>query len=56
VSPAEDRLRWDRDVANSAADVRRLEAFLLDVLEHRLTDPDSTGNNVLDTPSPKCYI
>jgi hypothetical protein len=42
VSPAEDRLRWDRDVANSAADVRRLEAFLLDVLEHRLTDPDST--------------
>lgn len=42
ASPAEDRLRWDRDVANSAADLRRLESFFLDILDHRLTDPDST--------------
>lgn len=42
VSPMEDRLRWDHDVANSAADLRRLEAFFLDILDHRLTDPDST--------------
>jgi hypothetical protein len=42
LSPVEDRLRWDRDVANSAADLRRLEAFFLDMLDHRLTDPDST--------------
>jgi hypothetical protein len=42
VSPAEDRLRWDRDVANVAADLRRLETFFLDILDHRLTDPDST--------------
>lgn len=42
VSPAEDRLRWDRDVANAPADLRRLETFFLDILDHRLTDPDST--------------
>ena len=42
VSPPEDRTRWDRDVANAGADVRRLEAFFLDLLDRRLTDPDST--------------
>ena len=43
ASPAEDRARWDRDVANAAADLGRVEAFLLDVLEGRVTDPDSIG-------------
>ena len=42
-SPAEDRVRWDRDVANAAADLQRVEAFLLDVLDRRVTDPDSIG-------------
>jgi hypothetical protein len=42
-SPAEDRARWDRDVANAPADLRRVEAFLLDVLDRRVTDPDSIG-------------
>ena len=41
TSPAEDRARWDRDVANAPADLRRVEAFLLDVLDRRVTDPDS---------------
>jgi hypothetical protein len=42
ASPAEDRVRWDRDVRNAGEDLRRVEQFLLDVLEGRLTDPDST--------------
>jgi Putative zinc dependent peptidase (DUF5700) len=43
TSPAEDRARWDRDVANAPADLRRVEAFLVDVLDRRVTDPDSIG-------------
>jgi Putative zinc dependent peptidase (DUF5700) len=43
TSPAEDRARWDRDVANAPADLRRVETFLLDVLDRRVTDPDSIG-------------
>ena len=41
VSGAEERARWDRDVANVEADLRRAEAFFLDVLDERLADPDS---------------
>jgi Putative zinc dependent peptidase (DUF5700) len=41
VSAAEDRTRWDRDVGQAAADLRRVEGFLLDVLDRRVTDPDS---------------
>jgi hypothetical protein len=41
ASPAEDRARWDRDLANAATDLRRVEKFLLDVLDRRLTHPDS---------------
>jgi hypothetical protein len=41
TSPPEDRTRWDRDVANAPADLHRVEAFLLDVLGRRVTDPDS---------------
>lgn len=40
-SPAEDRARWDRDVASAPADLRRVERFLLDLLDRRVTDPDS---------------
>lgn len=35
-SKAEDRVRWDRDVANFEPDLRRVEAFFFDVLEGRL--------------------
>jgi hypothetical protein len=41
TSPPEDRARWDRDVANAPADLRRVEAFLLDVLDRRVADSDS---------------
>jgi hypothetical protein len=41
ASPAEERARWDRDVANGEADLRRVEAFLLDVVEGRLSEPDA---------------
>jgi hypothetical protein len=41
ASDPDERARWDRDVANVPADLRRVEAFLLDVLEGRLADPDS---------------
>jgi len=43
TSPPEDRARWDRDIANASADLRRVEIFLLDVLERRVTDADSIG-------------
>ncbi len=41
VSGAEERARWDRDVANVNEDLRRVEAFFLDILDERLADPDS---------------
>ncbi|HEU4525868.1 MAG TPA: DUF5700 domain-containing putative Zn-dependent protease, partial [Gemmatimonadales bacterium] len=41
TSPAEDRARWDRDVANASGDLQKVEAFLRDVLDRRVTDPDS---------------
>ena len=47
VSAADDRARWDRDVANVGPDLRRVETFLLDVLEGRLTDPDSTQRTAM---------
>jgi len=36
-SPAEDRARWDRDLARAAADVPRLEQFILEILDQKLT-------------------
>jgi hypothetical protein len=44
TSPPADRARWDRDVANARADLRKVEAFLLDVLARRVTDPDSIAH------------
>jgi hypothetical protein len=35
-SPVEDRQRWDRDMARFDADLKQVEAFLLDVAEGRL--------------------
>lgn len=35
------RARWDRDMADASAQMRAVEAFLGDVLEARLTSPDS---------------
>ncbi len=36
VSPAPDRERWDKDMANFNADLKKVEGFFLDVLDGRL--------------------
>lgn len=38
VSPAEERARWDRDMANFNQDLRKLEELFLDIIEGRLTN------------------
>jgi hypothetical protein len=40
-SSAEDRARWDRDVASFARDLRTLERFFLDVIDGRLKGDDA---------------
>ena len=40
VSDAEERTRWDKDVANFNADLTKVEKFLLDVLEKKITGDD----------------
>jgi hypothetical protein len=40
VSDLEERARWDKDVANFNEDLKKIEKFLLDVLEKRLTGDD----------------
>lgn len=40
VSGPEDRARWDRDVANFNDDLKKVEAFFLDVLTNRLTNDE----------------
>lgn len=39
-SPAADRERWDRDVANFDADLKKVEQFFLDVLDGKLATQD----------------
>ena len=38
VSNLEERTRWDKDLANSNDDLKKVEKFLLDTLEGKLTD------------------
>lgn len=38
VSGAEERERWDKDIANFDADLKKVEQFLLDVLAGKLTE------------------
>jgi len=40
VSQPEERARWDKDVANFNADLKKVEKFFLDVLENRLTEDE----------------
>lgn len=40
ASPAEERARWDRDMANFNQDLRQLEEFFLDILDGRLAKED----------------
>ena len=41
ASPDSERTRWDRDLANATADVRRLERFFEDILDGRLATDDT---------------
>jgi Putative zinc dependent peptidase (DUF5700) len=38
VSGAEERARWDKDVANFADDLKKVEQFFLDILGNKLTE------------------
>lgn len=54
VSSVEDRARWDKDVANFNEDFKKVERFLLDVLEKRLTGDEiaKTGFSFFGTQGP----
>jgi Putative zinc dependent peptidase (DUF5700) len=54
VSNPEERTRWDKDVANFNEDLKKLEKFLLDVLEKRLTGDEiqKTGFTFFGTQGP----
>ena len=38
VSSAEDRARWDKDVANFNGDLKKVESFFIDILSGKLTE------------------
>lgn len=54
VSSTEDRARWDRDVANFNDDLKKVEKFLIDILEKKLTDEQvqQTGFSFFGTQGP----
>ena len=54
VSDAEERTPWDKDVANFNADLPKVEKFLLDVLEKKITGEDitKTGFTFFGTQGP----
>ncbi len=37
VSPAEDRARWDKDVANFNEELKKVDSFFIEILENKLT-------------------
>jgi Putative zinc dependent peptidase (DUF5700) len=54
VSNAEERARWDRDVANFNADLKTVEAFFVAILENRLSDEEigKTASSFLGVQGP----
>ena len=54
VSKLEERTRWDRDVANFNADLKKLEQFFIDILDGRLTGDEisKTGFSFFGTQGP----
>ena len=54
VSDAGERGQWDKDVANFNADLKKVEKFLIDVLEKKLTEEQvqSTGFSFFGTQGP----
>lgn len=54
VSPESDRARWDKDVANFNADLKKVDTFFLDVLANKLTDDErnSTARSFFGVQGP----
>lgn len=54
VSNDEERARWDKDVANFNSDLKKVEKFLLDILDGRLTgdDANKAGFSFFGTQGP----
>jgi hypothetical protein len=54
VSNPEDRARWDKDLGNFNDDLKKVEKFLLDVFEKKLTDEQiqQTGYSFFGTQGP----
>ena len=54
VSNAEDRARWDKDLGNFNDDLKKVEKFLLDVLQKKLTEEQiqQTGFSFFGTQGP----
>ena len=54
VSDSEERARWDRDVANFNDDLKKVEKFLLDILDGRLAgeEANKTGFTFFGTQGP----
>lgn len=54
VSNSEERTRWDKDVANFNDDLKKVEKFLLDILDGRLTGDEAqkTGYSFFGTQGP----
>lgn len=54
TSKIEDRSRWDKDVANFNADLKKVEQFFLDIIENKLTaeDTQKTGFSFFGTQGP----
>lgn len=54
VSQTEERARWDKDVANFNDDLKKVEKFLLDILDKRLTDEEAqkTGYSFFGVQGP----
>jgi hypothetical protein len=57
ISNPEDRTRWDKDVANFNDDLKKVEKFLSDVLENKLTDEQirQTGYSFFGTQQGPWY-
>ena len=47
VSDSVERAQWDRSMERFEKDIREVEAFFLDVLEHRVSDPDSVRSRAM---------
>lgn len=54
VSPESDRARWDKDVANFNADLKKVDTFFRDVLAKKLTDEElnSTARSFFGVQGP----